>query len=230
MCRHLGWLGAPTPISALVLEPPNGLLVQSYSPRRQKHGLLNADGWGVGFFAGEQARRWRSAAPLWGDASFASVAPALSSGCVVAAVRSATVGMPVESTACSPFTDGRWLLSHNGVVDRSVLPPAPRAESVVDSAVLAALIFDRGLDHLDRTVVEVGAADPSARLNILAVNGSQLLATTWGDTLSVLRRPDGVVVASEPYDDHPDWQDVPDRHLVQVDADGVTLTPLRENS
>ena len=101
MCRHLGWLGTPTPISALVLDPPNGLLVQSYSPRRQKHGLLNADGWGVGFFAGGQARRWRSAAPLWGDASFASVAPALTSGCVVAAVRSATVGMPVESTAAS---------------------------------------------------------------------------------------------------------------------------------
>lgn len=234
MCRHLGWLGAPTPISALVLDPPNGLLVQSYSPRRQKHGLLNADGWGVGFFAGEQARRWRSAAPLWGDASFASVAPALTSGCVVAAVRSATVGMPVESSACAPFTDGRWLLSHNGVVDRSVLPPAPDAESVVDSAVLAALIFARGLDHLDRTIVEVGEADPNARLNILAANGSRLLATTWGDTLSVLRRPDGVVVASEPYDDHPDWQDVPDRHLVQVsfdgNADNVTLTPLRGTS
>ena len=57
MCRHLGWLGAPTPISALLLDPPNSLLVQSYSPRRQKHGLLNADGWGVGFFAGGQARR-----------------------------------------------------------------------------------------------------------------------------------------------------------------------------
>ena len=60
------------------------------------------------------------------------------------------------------------------------------------------------------------AADPTARLNILAANGSRLLATTWGDTLSVLRRPDGVVVASEPYDDHPDWHDVPDRHLVEV--------------
>ena len=32
------------------------------------------------------------------------------------------------------------------------------------------------------------AADPDARLNILAANGSRLLATTWGDTLFVLRR------------------------------------------
>jgi glutamine amidotransferase len=64
-------------------------------------------------------------------------------------------------------------------------------------------------------------------LNILATNGSRILATTWGDTLSVLRRPDGVVVASEPYDDHPDWSDVPDRHLVEVSGADVTLTPLR---
>lgn len=234
MCRHLGWLGEPVSIASLVLDPPSGLCVQSYAPRRQKHGVLNADGWGVGFFSpeseGHGPRRWRSASPLWGDASFASVSPALRSGCVVAAVRSATVGMPIESTASAPFTDGRWLLSHNGVVDRAVLPQSPAAESTVDSALLAALIFDRGLDHLADTVVEVGAADPGARLNILAANGSRLLATTWGDTLSVLRRSDGVVVASEPYDDHPDWRDVPDRHLVEVIGDRVTLTALKGSS
>ena len=83
-----------------------------------------------------------------------------------------------------PFTDGQWLLSHNGLVDRAVLPPSSRAESTVDSALLAALIFERGLDALGDTIAEVAAADPNARLNILAANGSQLRATTWGDTLS----------------------------------------------
>src|SRR6476659_6335202 len=126
MCRHLGWRGEPRSIASLVLEPPSGLLVQSYAPRRQKHGLMNADGWGVGFFSSDvpddTPRRWRSAAPLWGDASFASVAPALRSGCVVAAVRSASVGMPIEASASAPFTDGQWLLSHNGLVDRAALP------------------------------------------------------------------------------------------------------------
>lgn len=227
MCRHLAWLGAPVTVASLVLQPPNGLLVQSYSPRRQKHGLMNADGWGVGFFDGGVARRWRSAAPLWGEASFASVAPALRSTCVVAAVRSASVGMPIEPSAAAPFTDGHWLLSHNGLVDRSVLPLSGKAESTCDSALLAALIFDRGLEALADTIVEVGAADPNARLNILAGNGSRLLATTWGDTLSVLRRDDGVVVASEPYDDDPDWQDIPDRHLVAVSDSGVELIPLK---
>ncbi|OBH88239.1 ergothioneine biosynthesis protein EgtC [Mycobacterium sp. E2733] len=230
MCRHLGWLGADVTISSLVLDPPRGLRVQSYAPRRQKHGLLNADGWGVGFFdvssEGQVPRRWRSQAPLWGDTSFDSVAPALRSRCVVAAVRSATVGMPIDVSATAPFTDGQWMLSHNGVVDRAVLPLPSRAESVCDSALLAAAIFERGLDALGETITEIAAADPDARLNILAANGSRLLATTWGDTLSILRRADGVVLASEPYDDDPGWEDVPDRHLVEVTATGVALTPL----
>lgn len=230
MCRHLGWLGADVTVSSLMLDPPHSLRVQSYAPRRQKHGLMNADGWGVGFFDGPAdgatPRRWRSPAPLWGDVSFDSVAPALRSHCMVAAVRSATVGMPIEISATAPFTDGQWLLSHNGVVDRAVLPTTALAESVCDSAILAATIFARGLDALDETITEIAEADPNARLNILAANGSRLLATVWGDTLSILRRPDGVVLASEPYDNDSDWEDVPDRHLVEVAATGVTLTPL----
>lgn len=227
MCRHIGWLGAPRSVAALVLDPSQGLLVQSYAPRRQKHGLMNADGWGAGFFDGGVPRRWRSDKPLWGDASFASVAPALRSGCVVAAVRSATIGMPIEPSASAPFTDGQWLLSHNGIVDRAVLPLTGVAESTVDSAVLAALIFSRGLDALGSTIAEVGALDGNARLNILAANGSRMLATTWGDTLSMLRLPDGVVLASEPYDDDPGWTDIPDRHLVDVSDSRVELTPLK---
>jgi len=226
MCRHLGWLGRRVAVSSLLLDPPHGLRVQSYAPRRQRHGLMNADGWGVGFFDGAVPWRWRSAAPMWGDVSLDSVAPALHSHCVVAAVRSATVGMPIEVSATAPFTDGQWLLSHNGIVDRSVLSTGLAAESVCDSAVLAAMIFARGVDALGEITVEVGNADPHARLNLLAGNGSRLLATTWGDTLSILRRDDGVVLASEPYDDDPDWEDVPDCHLVEVIGDGVTLTAL----
>jgi glutamine amidotransferase len=230
MCRHLGWLGEPISVAELVLDPPHCLRVQSYAPRRQKYGLFNADGWGVGFFFAEEDRnrlcRWRSASPMWSDASFSSVAPALRSSCIVAAVRSATVGMPIESTASAPFSDGQWLLSHNGVVDRSVLPAGVDAESTVDSAQLAALIFRRGLDALGEVLHEVAEADPGARLNILAANGSRLIASTWGDTLWLLRRGDGVVLASEPYDDDPRWANLPDRHLVDVTGSAIDLSPL----
>jgi glutamine amidotransferase len=186
MCRHLAWLGRRRTLAELVLEPPSWLLVQSWAPRRQRHGAVNAGGWGVGFSASGRAQpaRWRSARPLCAEPSFASVAPVVSSGCVLAAVRSATPGMPLEESAAAPFTDGRWLLSHNGRVHRAVLPPSREVESTCDSALPAAL--------------------------------------------SILTTTEGTALASEPYDDDGRWRDVPDRHLVGVGPDGLSLTPLEE--
>jgi glutamine amidotransferase len=228
MCRHFAWLGVPQSLRALVLEPEHGLLVQSYRPRRQRNGLMNADGWGVGFYTPgrDEPARWRSNRPLWSDVSFASVAPSISSTCVLGAVRSATAGMPMDETAVAPFTDGRWLLSHNGVADRALLGPHPAAESMCDSAVLAAHLFDRGPERVGEFVAEVGARDPAARLNLLLADGHRLLATRWNDTLSVLESADGVLVASEPFDDNPAWADVPEHHLVEATPAGITLTDL----
>jgi glutamine amidotransferase len=228
MCRHVAWLGEPRTLSSLVLEPEHSLLVQSYAPRRQRHGRINADGWGVGFYAEgrERPAQWRASRPIWHDASFASVAPTIATRCAVAAVRSATVGMPIEDSAVAPFTDGRWLLSHNGRIDRSTLPQGLAAESACDAAMVAAFVFERGPDRVGELVVELGGRDPAARLNLLVANGSRLLATTWGDTLSYLVNEAGVVLASEPYDADPGWVDVPDRHLVDVTADGVSVTSL----
>jgi glutamine amidotransferase len=228
VCRHLAWLGAPRSLADLLLRPEHSLLVQSYAPRRQRNGRMNADGWGVGFYPDSQPEpaRWRSSRPLWSDQSFASVAPVISSTCVLAAVRSATAGMPLEETATAPFQAGRWLLSHNGVVDRALLGPHPAAESVCDSAELAAHLFESGPEQVGEFVAKLGARDPSARLNLLLTDGERILATAWNDTLSVLRTDDGVAVASEPYDDDPRWSDVPDHHLVDVAPDGVTLIDL----
>jgi glutamine amidotransferase len=232
MCRHIAWLGAPRTLADVVLTPPHGLLRQSFAPRRQAHGRMNADGWGVGYFTPgrPEPARWRASRPLWNDASFASVAPTIASTCIIAAVRNASVGMPIEDSAVAPFARGRWLLSHNGRVDRSVLPLDPLAESPCDAAILAALIFSEGPENLGEIVADVGHRDPEARLNLLAVNGERILATTWGDTLSYLVTSDGVVVASEPYDDDPSWVDVADRSLVEATQDSVAITSLRPSS
>ena len=154
------------------------------------------------------------------------MAPVLAAGCVLAAVRSATAGMPADETAAAPFQSGRWLLSHNGVVDRAVLGPHPAAESVGDSAQLAAHAFAFGPERIGEFVADLGRRDPAARLNVLLTDGQRILATRWKDTLSVLRTERGVAVASEPYDDDPRWADVPDFHLVDVTADAVTMTGL----
>ena len=79
------------------------------------------------------------------------------------------------------------------------------------------------------TVLEVAAAAPGSRLNLLLTNGDTITATAWGDALWYLTRPGGgTVVASEPYDDDPHWQEVPDRTLLAASRTDVLLTPLKE--
>ena len=119
MCRHLAHLGRPVSLSELVLEPEHGLLQQSWAPRHQRHGTVNADGFGIGWYDASRAEpaRYRRDVPMWADRSLASFAPVVWSRCVLATVRSATPGTPQDESACAPFLlPGDVLLSHNGAV------------------------------------------------------------------------------------------------------------------
>ncbi|MFC4120617.1 ergothioneine biosynthesis protein EgtC [Nonomuraea zeae] len=239
MCRHAAWLGAARPLTWLIHEPEHGLLTQSYAPRRQRAGLVNADGYGMGWYdpARPEPVRYRRAVPIWTDANLPALAEVARSTCLLAAVRSATVGMPIEESATAPFTDGTWLLSHNGRVVRDALRDLAddlpdRAESACDAAWVAAAVFLRGRagmglgEALAEVVVRAGTKDPAARLNLLACDGASIVATVWGDTLFHHRLPDGVRVASEPLDDLPGWQAVPERSLLTVTATDVRVQPL----
>jgi glutamine amidotransferase len=53
---------------------------------------------------------------MWADPAFAALATVTAAPAVLAAVRSATPGLPVTATAAAPFAEGRWLFSHNGVI------------------------------------------------------------------------------------------------------------------
>ena len=236
MCRHLAWLGPPRPLSALLFDRPHSLYRQSWAPRRQRYGTVNADGYGVGWYAAGQSEpvQFRRAQPIWSDRSFASLAPTVKSGCVLAAVRSATPPQPVEESGAAPFLlSGGGLLSHNGAVDpeavAAVLPTSAGTETLMDSSMLAAVVsglLDVGAplpDALAETVLKVR----SGRLNLLATNGQVVAATTWGDTLSWIGRDGGVLVSSEPDDDDPAWVDVPDRSLLTVSPSlTVDIRPL----
>ncbi|KQZ88008.1 ergothioneine biosynthesis protein EgtC [Phycicoccus sp. Root563] len=227
MCRHLAWFGAPRSVASLVLDADHGLLTQSWAPRRQAHGTVNADGWGIGLHpeGGGAAARWRSDKPIWSDTNLASMAPHLVAGRVIAAVRSATEGMPADATAAAPFLHDGWLVSHNGRVDRAAVGPSLDAESACDAALLAARVVAAGPGRVGATLHDIADADPAARLNLLLLSRDQLFATRWGDTLFVRHDDDGVLVASEP-DGSTGWEEVPDRHLVTVTAAGVRVAPL----
>jgi glutamine amidotransferase len=119
MCRHLAYVGPPVSLRELLLDPPHGLYTQSWAPRRQRHGTVNADGFGVGWYAdGDPVpARYRREIPIWNDSSLGDIARVTRSGAVVAAVRSATAGTALCEAAAAPFGAGSWLFSHNGVLE-----------------------------------------------------------------------------------------------------------------
>jgi gamma-glutamyl hercynylcysteine S-oxide hydrolase len=76
------------------------------------------------------------------------------------------------------------------------------------------------------TVRAVVASAPASRLNLLLTDGRTAVATTWWHALSVRQTPGATLISSEPIDDDPAWQPVPDRHLVVATAGTVETTPL----
>jgi gamma-glutamyl hercynylcysteine S-oxide hydrolase len=233
----------------VLIDPPHGLYRQAWAPRRQRHGTVNADGFGVGWYApGDPVpARYRRAGPIWGDESFADIARVTSAGAMLAAVRSATPGTDHGAAAIAPFASGRWLFSHNGMVDgwpgsvaglAATLPAEAllRLEARVDSALLWALVLDR-LCHglapagaLTDTVAAMRAVGAGGRFNFLLTDGRVIAATAAGDTLFFRRRDDAVLVASEPGDDEPGWAEVPDGSVVTATPQQVSVTGLDDAS
>jgi gamma-glutamyl hercynylcysteine S-oxide hydrolase len=120
MCRHLAYLGPSVPLRSLLIDPPHSLYQQAWAPRRQRHGTVNADGFGIGWYADEDPMpaRYRQGVPMWGDPSLPDLTRVIRSSAVLAAVRSATPGMATGPEAAAPFGSGPWLFSHNGVAER----------------------------------------------------------------------------------------------------------------
>ncbi|MFJ3704378.1 MULTISPECIES: ergothioneine biosynthesis protein EgtC [Streptomyces] len=248
MCRHIAYLGPSVPLGELLVSPAHGLVRQSWEPRRQRHGTVNADGFGVGWYAeGDPVPgRYRRSGPVWGDETFADLSRVVRSTALLAAVRDATFAGADGEAAAAPFAEGRLLFSHNGAVRGWPGSLAPLAEGLPperllslaarsDSALLWALVLHRTAqgDEIGQavadTVLDVGAAAPGSRLNLLLTDGSTIVATTWGDSLWYLHEPGRrTVVASEPYDDDPYWREVPDRTLLAATRTDVLLTPLKE--
>lgn len=246
MCRFLGYVGPPVTLDALLVDPPHSLLVQSYAPRHQCVGKVNADGFGAGWWAPAvrpEPARYRRPVPMWSDAVFRSIAGVVSAGAVVAAVRNASTGLPVDETCTHPFTDGRFLFTHNGVVEgfrqgvgeelrRSV---TPRRASGIDGGTDSEVMFAMALDRMDEgappgealaAVVAGVLARTTGRLNLLLGDGETLWATARGDSLFTRDTGESVVVASEPYDDADGWRPVPEGSLVTARPGAVEVAAL----
>ncbi|HVW40182.1 MAG TPA: ergothioneine biosynthesis protein EgtC [Amycolatopsis sp.] len=245
MCRHLAYLGPPCSPAHLVFDAPHSLLHQSYAPADMRGGgTVNADGFGLAWYGEDAAPvRYRRVTPIWADDDAPRLARSVRAGAFVAAVRNGTVGMPSMEAACAPFTDGRWLFSHNGRVTgwpHSMTAPAGKLpvadlltlDAPTDSAVLWALLRERlhaGEEPVAATtelIRQVEQAAPGSRLNFLLTDGEVVVATAWTHALSYRESGGAVVIASEPTDTEPGWIPVPEGHAVVARHGSTDLVPV----
>lgn len=252
MCRLTAYLGAPTSLSSLILDPPHSLLHQSYAPKLQKRGIVNADGFGVGWYdhtVRPEPARYRNSAPIWGDASFASFAPVVQTSALLASVRSATPPNPIEPSGVAPFTSGTWLFAHNGLIEGFRHGPDGRngvraqvtalisserlggINGVTDSELLFALVLDQ-LDAgtepgeaLKLVASQIRALAPAC-LNMILSDGTRLVGTASGESLFCRVADEGVTIASEPLDEEQSWEKVPEDSLIRAVVGRFEVSPL----
>ena len=107
-------------LGELLTDPPHSLVRQSWAPRRQQHGVVNADGFGIGWYVDglTEPARHRGAGPIWADETFADLARVVRTarpagrGPVGHRRHARRAGVPPRRSG-----PGRWLFSHNGAVD-----------------------------------------------------------------------------------------------------------------
>ena len=136
MCRLLAYLGSPVNLAEILYKPEHSLVVQGYQPREMTSGVVNADGFGVGWYHSQKHTdpfTYRNTLPIWNDLNLPQISRYVESKCVLAYVRSATPGQALDFANCQPFNYQRQLFIHNGYIEnfrktlhrkiRSILTP-----------------------------------------------------------------------------------------------------------
>jgi dimethylhistidine N-methyltransferase len=267
MCRHLAYVGEPVSIKSIIIDPPHSLAEQAWAPRDQRHGTMNVEGFGIGWYAdGDPVpARYRQSGPIWADQALPDLVRVIRTRAMLCAVRSASAGTETGLSASAPYAHGKWLFSLNGALIgwslatgaaqpgrcRPAIAGADDASAAViqlaekltaadllglqarcDTALIWALVQNRLKageqpgDALAGTIADIVAAGGVGRFNLLLTDGDVIAATAAGDSLYYTRRDTGVIVASEPSDDDPDWHQVHQGHVLEATATAVTVRPL----
>jgi len=204
MCRLLGYLGQTIQLQKLIEQPDHSPIVQSYQPREMTSGLLNADGFGIGWYHPQQITEpftYKNTIPIWNDTNLTQLNRYVESNCVLVNVRSATPGQGLDLSNCQPFTSGSIMAIHNGFIEnfrKSLYRPIRNQlndqfyqgiNGTTDSEHIFALLLHNLKICSELTLVEVlqktlimlidlaREYDVRASLNLIISDGKQLVAS-----------------------------------------------------
>lgn len=204
MCRLLGYLGQPVLLDRLISQSDHSLIVQSYQPKEMTAGLMNADGFGIGWYHAERKTEpftYRNTLPIWNDVNLESLSRYVESGCVLANVRSATAGLATDLSNCQPFQSASIMGLHNGFIKdfrQTLYRPmrdrlSDRAYQLVEGLTDSEHIFATVVDELETSATLTEALHRTLKLlidlaeehqvpfsaNLILSDGDQLVASRY---------------------------------------------------
>lgn len=254
MSRLVAYLGRPTPVAPLIFGGNHSLYHQSWEPKELLGGPARADGYGLVWYQDNRPRRLAEPRPIWNDEGLKATLGALSSGCVMGALRRRKQGDPGDRSGLTPLIHGQWTFTFDGQVPdfrrrhmralRSSLPDALYGElrGSSESETLFLLVvaaLQNGASPVQALCAAAGAVSSrvgrdEAQLAMALADGTSVVAlltstVTRTNSLYVARgpaqAPNGIVLASEALDDGPSWERVPSHRAVVLGPDGRLEVP-----
>ncbi|MEM7415502.1 MAG: class II glutamine amidotransferase [Gemmatimonadota bacterium] len=251
MCRLVAYVGEPLSPAELVFGGDHSLARQSWAPRELLSGSVNADGYGVVWYAEGQPARIADPRPIWHDSDLESTLRSVRSDVVLGALRNGTPGLMVDRSSLLPLVSGRYSFALNGFVPdfrrshmralRSHLSDELYAELIGSSDSETLFLLALGALQAGATLTEslvetarlvaarVGSEE--AQLNMVLSDGAGVAMVRTGtepetNSLYLNARPSfapgGVVLASEPT--HPNaegWTVVQPHSSVLIETSGL---------
>ena len=120
MCRLLTYIGKEVNLHELIYSPEHSIVKQSYQPKEMRSGVINADGFGVGWYQPEiddSPAVFKSPMPIWSDLNLLSISRKILTPCALVQVRGASRGMAIVHSNSHPFAKEKYLFMHNGVTE-----------------------------------------------------------------------------------------------------------------
>ena len=259
MCRLVAYHGEPLPLRTPVFGGSHSLYRQSWAPRELRTGSVNVDGFGIAWrptMSSPELVRMARLEPIWHDPDLPGVLGSIRSPRVLAALRNATPGLPVERAAVLPLVHGDRAMVLNGYVPdfraahmrglRTPLRDAwyARLQGSGDAETLFLRflqLLEEGLEagaalvEVDRAVAaRLEEGDPAPMTIVVqGPEGITALHTAHHAPVNSLYlgegvdlAPGGILLASEPLTTDDRWTPVPGDSLLRIGEQGVSLEAL----
>jgi len=119
MCRFIAYIGPELVAEDLLYKPKYSLIMSQTTNAAEMSVSVNGDGFGVGWYAPEVDNEpcvFRSIKPAWSDQNLRNLSKKIKSPLIFAHVRAASPGMTIDELNSHPFTCGRLMFMHNGMI------------------------------------------------------------------------------------------------------------------